>query len=278
MQCLVNLFEVVPYIKEHFQQLINNSSRFNPTDGNVMQTVMEKHAKLVVNVLHEVVTNIDALDSVVEKLAQVGEIHCKAGVEQRYLDILGPIFCNAVRPLLLRSQIWNNGSEEAWMAVFRAIASAMRTGYNIMEMQLSLKPTDKCIIVATWHSIFLKHMTGMGKTLFIDMFRVEPNVLHYFEAFRDSGIDDLALSRKFQTHGMRVMNLVKFVVENLEKPTSLSEQLYALGQLHARKGIKEEYLDLMGPTFCQAIRLWQFRPFTNSNFNSDWLFKEKGTT
>ena len=32
------------------------------------------------------------------------------------------------------------------------------------------------------------------------------------------------------------------------------EQLYALGQLHVRKGIKQEYLDLMGPTFCQAIR------------------------
>ena len=260
VQCIVHLFEVVPYMKEHFQQLINNSGKFDPKDGNVMQTVMENHAKLVMNVVHEVVTNIDDLDSVAEKLIQVGEKHCKAGVEQRYLDIVGPIFCNAVRPILLRSGIWNNRTEEAWMEVFTAIASTMRTGYSIMEeclklrKQLSLKPTEKCIIVATWQSIFLKHMTGMGKTLFIDMFRVEPNVLHYFEAFRDSGIDDLTLNRKFQAHGMRVMNLVKFVVENIEKPTSLSEQLYALGQLHVRKGIKQEYLDLMGPTFCQAIR------------------------
>ena len=260
VHCIVDLFEVVPYMKEHFQQLINNSGRFDPTDGDVMLTVMENHAKLAMNVVHEVVTNIDALDSVAERLLRVGELHCKAGVEQRYLDIFGPIFCNSVRPALLRNGIWNNRTEEAWMEVFRAIASAMRTGYSIMERglklkkEVSLKPTEKCIIVATWHSIFLKHMTGMGKTLFIDMFKVEPNVLHYFEAFRDSGIDDLALNRKFQAHGMRVMNLVKFVVENIERPTSLSEQLYALGQLHARKGIKEEYLDLMGPTFCQAIR------------------------
>ena len=105
------------------------------------------------------------------------------------------------------------------MEVFRAIASALRKGFSTMEnglklnKQLSLKPTENCIIVATWQNIFLKHMTGTGKNPFIDMFRVESNK---FKAFRDSGIDDLAMNRKFQAH---VINLVKFVAENIEKPT-----------------------------------------------------------
>ena len=102
------------------------------------------------------------------------------------------------------------------MEVFRAISSALRTGFNIMEKQLSLGPTEKCNIVV----IFLEHITGMsigwGKTLFIDMFGVELKVLHYFEAFRDSAIDDQR--QKIPGSQNTSDDLVKFVVENIEKP------------------------------------------------------------
>ena len=52
----------------------------------------------------------------------------------------------------------------------------------------------------------------------MDLFEVEPNVLKYFEAFRDVGLKNLLQSRSFQNHGVRIMNLVKFAVENLDRP------------------------------------------------------------
>ena len=144
------------------------------------------------------------------------------------------------------------------MEVFKVITSIMKRGYQGAEeslpMELALAPTEKCVIVATWHSIFLEHMTSMGKTLFIDMFKVDPNILQYFDAFKESGIEDLALNRQFQGHGQRVMNLVKFVVDNIDNPAKLTEHLLILGNLHVKKKINPKFLDLMGPTFCQAIR------------------------
>jgi len=110
------------------------------------------------------------------------------------------------------------------MEVFKAITYFMKKSYQTEDdipKEMFLVPTEKCIIVATWHSIFLKHMINMGKTLFVDMFRVEPNILKYFDAFKDNGINNLSMNRAFQSHGLRVMNLVKFVVENIENSGKL---------------------------------------------------------
>jgi len=257
VQCIVDLFELHPFVREHFTQIILNYGGLDPEDKNVMQGILENHAKLIMNIVHEVVMNIDDLDVMDAKLSRLGFFHFKNGIPERYLDIMGPIFCNAMRPILLQADRWTNAVEEAWMEVFKAITYFMKKSYQTEDdipKEMFLVPTEKCIIVATWHSIFLKHMINMGKTLFVDMFRVEPNILKYFDAFKDNGINNLSMNRAFQSHGLRVMNLVKFVVENIENPGKLQNHMTILGKMHVKKGINQKYLDLMGPTFCQAIR------------------------
>merc|ERR1719228_1447181 len=257
VQCIVDLFELHPFVREHFTQIILNYGGLDPEDKNVMQGILENHAKLIMNIVHEVVMNIDDLDVMDAKLSRLGLFHFKNGIPERYLDIMGPIFCNAMRPILLQADRWTNAVEEAWMEVFKAITYFMKKSYQTEDdipKEMFLVPTEKCIIVATWHSIFLKHMINMGKTLFVDMFRVEPNILKYFDAFKDNGINNLSMNRAFQSHGLRVMNLVKFVVENIENPGKLHNHMTILGKMHVKKGINQKYLDLMGPTFCQAIR------------------------
>ena len=250
-------------MREHFKKVIEDSGRMDPEDDRAMQAMLENHAKLVMNIVHQVIVNIDDLDLISPKLFRIGVFHKNTGIVDRYLDIMGPVFCNAVRPILLKNRMWNVETEDSWMEVFKVITSIMKRAYHHQDnveslpMEFNLAPTEKCVIIATWHSIFLKHMTSMGKTLFIDMFKVDPNILQYFGAFKDSGIEDLALNRQFQGHGQRVMNLVKFVVDNIENPTKLTEHLYILGNLHVKKKINPKFLDLMGPTFCQAIR-WVF--------------------
>ena len=258
VQCIVDLFNLIPYMREHFKTVIADSGRMDPDDDAAMQAMLENHAKLVMNIVHQVVINIDDLDLISPKLFRIGVFHKNTGIVPRYLDIMGPVFCNAVRPILLKHRMWRAEIEDSWMEVFKVITSIMKRGYQGAEeslpMELALAPTEKCVIVATWHSIFLKHMTSMGKTLFIDMFKVDPNILQYFDAFKESGIEDLALNRQFQGHGQRVMNLVKFVVDNIDNPAKLTEHLLILGNLHVKKKINPKFLDLMGPTFCQAIR------------------------
>ena len=61
-------------------------------------------------------------------------------------------------------------------------------------------------------------MNIVGQQLFLDLFKVEPNVLKYFQAFREVPLKNLLQSRSFQNHGVRIMNLVKFAVENLDNP------------------------------------------------------------
>ena len=257
VQCIVDLFNLIPYMREHFKKVIADSGRMDPDDDSAMQAMLENHAKLVMNIVHQVIINIDDLDLISPKLFRIGVFHKNTGILDRYLDIMGPVFCNAVRPILLKHKMWSAETEDSWMEVFKVITSIMKRGYQGTEslpLELTLAPTEKCVIIATWHSIFLKHMTSMGKTLFIDMFKVDPNILQYFDAFKDSGIEDLALNRQFQGHGQRVMNLVKFVVDNIDNPAKLTEHLYILGNLHVKKKINAKFLDLMGPTFCQAIR------------------------
>ena len=64
----------------------------------------------------------------------------------------------------------------------------------------------------------MKNMNVVGQQLFVDLFEVEPNVLKYFEAFREVGLKNMLQSRSFQNHGVRIMTLVKFAVENLDNP------------------------------------------------------------
>ena len=82
---------------------------------------------------------------------------------------------------------------------------------------------QKCVIFATWNSIFLKNFQSVGQKLFVDLFTVEPNVLKYFDAFREVGVKNILQSRAIKNHGVRIMNLVKLAVDNLNEPDKYIE-------------------------------------------------------
>ena len=99
------------------------------------------------NVVHEMVTIIDNLDYLLARLTRLGLFHVKNNVPHQYLDIMGPIFCNAVRPILLHHDIWSPDVEEAWMEIFKILTTIMKKGYEDAEAspeQLALSPTQEC--------------------------------------------------------------------------------------------------------------------------------------
>ena len=121
VQCIVDLFNLIPYMREHFKTVIADSGRMDPDDDAAMQAMLENHAKLVMNIVHQVVINIDDLDLISPKLFRIGVFHKNTGIVPRYLDIMGPVFCNAVRPILLKHRMWRAEIEDSWMEVFKVI-------------------------------------------------------------------------------------------------------------------------------------------------------------
>ena len=118
----------------------------DPNNEQDLHDLLENHARLVMNVVHELVTNIDHLEAVYERLRALGVFHVRTKVPSRYLDIMGPIFCNAVRPILLSRDVWSPEVEESWMEVFKVLTMIMKKSYQESGAapceQLSLDPTQ----------------------------------------------------------------------------------------------------------------------------------------
>ena len=120
----------------------------DPDNEDGLHDLLERHARLVMNVVHEMVTNIDNIDALADTLGTLGLFHLKKQVPQQYLDIMGPIFCNAVRPVLLHSDTWSREVEEAWMELFKVLTMIMKKSYQSTApsiKQLSLNPTQGCM-------------------------------------------------------------------------------------------------------------------------------------
>ena len=47
------------------------------------------------------------LSTHVQYLKNVGSMHCDVDIQQRLLELMGPVFCNTVRPLLLVQGRWS---------------------------------------------------------------------------------------------------------------------------------------------------------------------------
>jgi hypothetical protein len=45
--------------------------------------------------------------------------HQAIGVHKQYLDVMGPIFCQALRPILQAEGLWDNDVRTAWLRFFR---------------------------------------------------------------------------------------------------------------------------------------------------------------
>jgi hypothetical protein len=84
--------------------------------------------------------------------------------------MLGPIFCSAVRPILVRLDLWHQEIEAAWMEVFRLVRDHMQLGYDQLT-EPELTKSQRCCIQATWQAVFQKRGKDLGAQTFIDLFQ-----------------------------------------------------------------------------------------------------------
>jgi hypothetical protein len=97
--------------------------------------------------------------------------------------MLGPIFCSAVRPILVRLDLWHGDIEAGWMEVFRLLVYQMRHGYELAAAAVEalggkarrpepeLSASQRCCIQATWQAVFQKRNKDLGAQTFLGIFQ-----------------------------------------------------------------------------------------------------------
>ena len=60
----------------------------------------------------------------------LGKAHQTMGIEKQFLDVMGPIFCQSIRPILQEENKWDVETRNAWLHVFRIIVLKIKRGYE----------------------------------------------------------------------------------------------------------------------------------------------------
>ncbi len=61
-------------------------------------------------------------------------------------------------------------------------------------------------------------------------------------------------------------------MRDLDKRAKMEERLVELGRLHERHGVRRQFLDAMGPAFCQTIRpVLQAQGMWDQEVREAWL-------
>lgn len=63
-------------------------------------------------------------------LINLGHFHEKSDVSKQYFDVMGPFFCQAIRPILQSESQWTPETRDAWLKLFRIISFHMKRGYK----------------------------------------------------------------------------------------------------------------------------------------------------
>lgn len=71
------------------------------------QEKLNRHFEKIVPILDDLIRSMPDLVRIEAVLGRLGEIHCSEGIKPNLLDVMGPVFCNTVRPLLLVQGQWS---------------------------------------------------------------------------------------------------------------------------------------------------------------------------
>lgn len=63
-------------------------------------------------------------------LQKMGVMHESVGIKRQYLNIMGPILVQTIRPMLQAEGQWNNEIRITWLHFLRVISFHMKCGYE----------------------------------------------------------------------------------------------------------------------------------------------------
>ena len=78
-----------------------------PDTPEGLQDNINRHFECLVAVIDDVVRSLPDISSHLAFLRRLGTMHADVEIQQRLLELMGPVFCNTVRPLLLVQGKWS---------------------------------------------------------------------------------------------------------------------------------------------------------------------------
>ena len=62
------------------------------------------------------------------------------GITQEHLDMLGPIICQTIRPLVFKAGLWTIEVEKSWTHLFDMVATLMK----VLHISITIYQTLQC--------------------------------------------------------------------------------------------------------------------------------------
>ena len=107
------------------------------------------------------------------------------GITLEHLEMLGPLICHTIRPLVFRAGLWTIELEKSWNHLFEMVATLMKRGYpghpnNVAEtnpLPTGIFPTltHTLILKDTW-AVIVEQMHELGLSTFVKLFRLSANL------------------------------------------------------------------------------------------------------
>lgn len=192
-------------------------------------------------------------------LAAAGQQQYTAGVERRQLDVLGPVLCHVIRPLVWEKGLWSIEVEKSWTHLFDIVACLMKLGYPDEEQgqEDDAFPTFAHVVLIrdTW-AVILRQVNTLGMETFQKLFEINSEVQNYFSP-SCTDLDPACIKTTndaVKAHATHTLAVLQNAVNNIDNLSELSADMARSGKVHAGLGIDHGILDVMGPVFCNTTR------------------------
>ena len=113
------------------------------------------------------------------------------------------------------------------------------------------------IIIRTW-AIVEEHISQVGLSTFLELFRRAPESLHFFPFLKHLNQEDLEFYAQLRNHSVRVTGVLSMLVKQLEQEESkaderIKEFLIDLGRRHFSYGANTSHMELLGLVFVETL-------------------------
>ena len=127
-------------------------------------------------------------------MLSLGRLHVKKGVDSKYLDVMGPTFCQAIRPMVMAQGNWSLDIEGAWLTFFKVLVQMMKVAYTEKE-PLSSFPSQRQtrLLLASWEDIETQ-LEEVGMETFRKLFESHSDIQSYFPNMKRLSQSDLEIS------------------------------------------------------------------------------------
>lgn len=247
-------------------QVLSHFDKFNAIeiDGVRVSSALKMHSSRVLAIVEDIVDNTGNPDKIRTLMQDLGRHHYRQGITQEHLDMLGPLICHTIRPLVFRAGLWTIELEKSWSHLFDMVAMLMKRGYphhhtgdTTMPNPNAAPPgifptlTHTLILKDTW-AVIVEQMHELGLSTFIKLFRLSANLRYYYPKHNRPESPDVQLS--MNEHFDQLVAVVDDVVRSLPDLSTHVQFLRNLGAMHCDVDIEQRLLELMGPVFCNTVR------------------------